>query len=647
MPDDILKEAQDAYREACDAERDDRADALDDIKFARLGEQWDPEVKDRRTRQGRPTLTINKLPPFIRQLVNDARQNKPQIKVLPQDSSADPETAEILSGLIRNIESSSDADVAYDTALDCAASSGWGYFRINTAYASDDTFEQDIVYERIANPLTVYRDPYSEAADSSDWNVAFVTQMMPIKVFNRRFAGAARADFSADQYPSGWRDGEQIMLAEYWKREQVKRKIVLLTNGQVVGLDEFEANIDAFAAEGITVEGSPRDVPSHKVTQRLLTGVEEIDKVEWAGRYIPIIPVYGDEVNIDGKRRFRSLIRDAKDAQVMFNAWRTLSTELVALAPKAPFIGAKGQFKSDTKKWGSANVDSHAFIEYDPVSGAPPPQRQPFAGVPAGALQEALNASDDMKAIIGVYDASLGARSNETSGKAIMARQREGDVSTFHFIDNLSRAVRHGGRILLDLIPHVYSTERVIRTLGQDNTPTNVRINTAEPVPQPSKNGEVLRIYDLSAGKYDLTVSTGPSFTTRREEAATQMTELIRAYPDAAPVLGDLLAKNLDWPGADEIATRLKALLPPALQGQGANPEVEAVKQQAQQIIGGLQQQLEQVNAQEQALKARELDIKEIEANTKAVEAKAKLLEAQHRMTQPTELPRQPSQAAA
>jgi hypothetical protein len=223
----------------------------------------------------------------------------------------------------------------------------------------------------------------------------------------------------------------------------------------------------------------------------------------------------------------------------------------VALAPKAPFIGRKGAFETDAAKWATANTQSHAFIEYD---GPEPPHRQPFAGVPAGALQEALNAADDLKSIMGLHDASLGARSNETSGKAILARQREGDVSTFHYIDNLSRAIRHAGRILIDLIPKVYSTQRMVRILGPDGVPALAAVNGA---PVNGAEGSGGRVFDLGAGRYDLTVRAGPSFASRREEAASQMIELIRAYPPAAPLIGDLLAKNLDWPGADEVARRL------------------------------------------------------------------------------------------
>lgn len=574
--DNILEEAKEAFELAVEHEHDNRAEAIDDLRFARLAEQWPDNVRRNREKDGRPCLTINRLPTFIRQVVNDARLNKPAIKVHPADSQADPATAQIYNGLIRNIEITSKADVAYDTALEHAASCGFGYFRVGTRYACDDTFELDLAIDRIANPFSVYGDPYSTAADSADWSSAFVVDRLPKEEFAARYKGAKAADWAEAGYEglnAPWREDDAILIAEWWRREKVKKTILLLSDQQVMAEDVYAQHKKMLDAIGVSVIGN-REVMSHKVTQRLLTGAEVLETNDWAGLYIPLVPVYGEEVNVEGKRYLRSLIRDAKDPQRMFNYWRTTTTELVALAPKAPFIGPKGAFQTDQAKWETANTDTHAYIEYD---GNVPPQRQAFAGVPAGALQEALNASDDMKAIIGMYDASLGARSNETSGRAIIARQREGDVSTFHFIDNLSRAIEHAGRILIDLIPKVYTGERIVRVLGQDGAAASVQLG--KPVMQVGPNGQpainpatgqpLSRIYDLSVGKYDLTVSSGPSFTTRREEAATQMMELLRAFPSAAPMIADLVAKNLDWPGADEIAARFQALQQAA---QGGNP---------------------------------------------------------------------------
>jgi len=608
--DDLLKEAKEAFELCVAHEAENRAAALDDIRFARLGEQWPAEVRKRRELDARPCLTINRLPAFIRQVVNDARQNRPAIKVHPADDAADPVVAQIYNGLIRNIEYVSDADTAYDTALDCAVTSGLGYFRVNTRYASDDGFDQDIVIQRVANPFSIFADPYSTAADSSDWSLAFVVDSMDRERFKARYKGADQVDWDALGYSglaAPWLDDRRVMAAEYWTRRPVKRLILALSNGETVGEDEFRANKAMFDAAGVSVIGRPREAMSFEVKQHLLTGAEVLETVDWAGKYIPIVPVYGDEVNIEGRRHLRSLVRDAKDPQRMFNYWRTTSTELVALAPRAPFIGPKGAFKTDADKWATANVDNHAYIEFD---GPTPPMRQEFAGVPAGALQEAMNAADDIKSILGLYDASLGAASNETSGRAILARQREGDVSTFHFVDNLSRSIRHAGRILIDLIPKVYSEPRILRVLGPGGEPSTVAVNQA--APGAGQGDPNLQIYDLAAGKYDLTVEAGPSFTTRREEAANQMIELIRAFPEAAPVLGDLLAKNLDWPGADEIAERLKALLPPQLQAgaQAAGPG---------QQVQALQQQLAALQA-DKTMQSRKLDIDQYRAETERME---------------------------
>lgn len=613
--DDTLKSAREAFQQCIEAEAENRAEALDDIRFARLGEQWPADVAARRRRDGRPTLTVNRLPSFIRQVVNDARQNKPAISVHPADSGADVATAEVISGLIRNIEYASDADVAYDTALESAVTGGLGYFRIGLEYARDDGFEQDIRIQRIADPFTVYADPYSTAADSSDWNLGFVVEAMPRAMFEKRFKGAEAVDWGNAYHGVGpaWLDGDRVVVAEYWTREEVPARLLGLSDGQAVEAAAYLARKAQFDARGVSVVAE-RAIKTRRVRQRLMTGAEILDEAEWPGRFIPIVPVFGEEVTVEGKRSFRSLVRDAKDPQRMFNYWRTVSTELVALSPKAPFIGPKGAFDSDAEKWSTANSENHPYIEFD---GPQAPQRQPFDGPPAGALQEAMNASDDMKAIMGLHDASLGAPSNETSGRAITARQREGDVSTFHYIDNLSRSIRHAGRILIDLIPRVYSQPRMVRILGPEGAPRVVAVNqqgaAAGPGGQPLQ-----RVYDLGLGKYDLTVEAGPSFTTRRQEAAEQMMTFVRAFPAAAPVIGDLLAQAMDWPGAGEIARRLQALLPPG--AAGPNPQVMAAQQQVQQLTAQLQQAGQALAASQST---RQLDLARLQLETRRLEIEA------------------------
>lgn len=644
--DDIVREGMEVFEITSEAEQDNRRLYEEDIRFIDLLDQWPQTVRRQREIDARPCLVIDKLGPVVRQVINDARQNKPGIAVHPVDDDADPETAEILSGLIRNIEVASNAEVAYDTSLASAVKGGFGYFRINTRYTSDDTFDQDIVIERIANQAAVYGDPYSTAADSSDWNTSFVIDQIPIDVFKKRYKGAEAVDWKVEGYnqlTAPWWTGETVAVAEFWKREEIERQIVLLGGGdaapipdgdprsamlaqllpqtQIIDLGIYTQNKAFFDALGFRIEGRPRPVKSFKVTQHVMTGVEELDRVEWAGKYIPIIPVYGEEAWIDGRRMLRGIVRAAKDPQRMLNYWRSASTELVALQPKAPFIGVVGQFNTDVEKWATANTQNWPFIEYDPVPGAlGAPQRQPFQGPPAGALQEALNASDDIKAVTGIYDASLGARSNETSGRAIMARQREGDVSTFHYIDNLARALRHAGRVLIDLIPHVYSAPRVVRILGENQKPDLVKVNqkfmVEEEDPVSHELREIEKIYELGAGKYDVTVTTGPSYTTQRQEAADQMMQLVQARPELGALIGDLIAENLDWPGADEIAKRLKAMLPAQVQGE--NPEVAAMRQQieqAQTVIAELKKQADMAQA-EHELEERKADIDAYKAET-------------------------------
>lgn len=602
--DDILAEGKRLFALAEEAESDNRRTAEDDITFAREGKQWPDKIAKQREDEDRPILTINKLPAFIRQVVNDARMNKPSVKVHPADSGADPETAELLDGLIRNIEYTSNADVAYDTAIESAVSGGFGYWRVGVDYSYHDSFDLDLSIRRVANPFSVYGDPNSLEADSSDWMNAFVVERYSKADFEAKY-GKDNDTYSnwdnADAFDEeAWREGNERQVAEWWSRkeEQVKvHQFMDTRSGRPITLSEeqlaSDEDIQMALQLGLLEFKRSRDAKLFKVKQRIMSGSEVINERDWPGCYIPIVPVYGDEINIKGKRLFRSLIHPAIDAQRMFNYWRTTSTELVALSPRVPFIGPQGTFDNDPN-WQTANTRSHPYLEYND-KGSPPQRQSLDSGPAAGALQEALNASDDMKAILGIYDASLGARSNETSGRAIMARQREGDVSTFHFIDNLSRAIRHTGRVLIDLIPHVYTGERIVRVMGEDGTPEAKTVNapypkvdpkTGQPMVQPQMgpNGQpvmdpqtnqpitepVLALHDLSAGKYDVTVTTGPSFTTRREEAAFQMTEIMRALPMSAPIVGKHLAKNLDWPGADDIAEELdqigKPQVPPEMQ---------------------------------------------------------------------------------
>lgn len=604
--DDLIAEAKRIFKLAEEVEHDNRESARDDIEFALLSKQWDDDAIKARRLKGKPMLTINKLPSHIRQVVNDARQNKPSIKINPVDSNSDIDTAEVLTGLIRNIENTSKADLAYDTGIFQSISSGYGYWRVNIDFTYDDTFDKDIIIDRIANQFSVYGDPYSTSADGSDWNHCFVTETITKKEFADKYKGKSdssnwEVSDGYDKLEGPWVEEDGVMIAEYWCREVMDREICLLSNGDVVDEDVYQDNADAFMLVGIQ-KVDQRTTKSYKVIQYIMSGAEILEENEWPGKYIPIVPCYGEEIFCDGERTLKSLIRDSKDAQRQFNFWRTKSTEHAAKSTNAPWIGKVGTFSTEAHKWAQANNEDFAYIQYDkdPPVQTPPPMAN------AAALQEAMNSADDIQSTMGMFNPSLGAVSNEISGKAIIARQRESDTGSFHFVDNLSRAIRHTGCIIVDLIPHIYSGERVIRVLGEDKKESkSVMVAQGGGEQIDSETGEITRIYDLTTGKYDVVVSSGTSYATQRQEAAAQMIEMMRVNPQAGQIMMDLLAKNLDWPGADEISERFKSMLPPQIQGE--NPQVQQLQQmlqqtqqQAQQIVSQLQQKIAELSAEKQ-----------------------------------------------
>ena len=610
---DKIEEAISEYEEFESHWSETRQEMLDDIRFARLGEQWDETIRSNRARDGRPVLTINKCPVFARQVLNDARQNKPTIKVHPVDDHADVDTAEVMNGIIRNIETISNASVAYDTGLENAVYSGMGFWRVSIDFASYDQFEKDILIERIPNPMSVMPDMNSQAADASDWNKCFITETISREQFKNDYPEASPVDWKRGQtMDDDWRTEDDVRIAERWSRSPKRDDLLKLSDGTILLSENYTKNQDLFTSLGLQVIET-RETVTHKVIQEILTADDVLETIEWAGRYIPIVPVYGEEFNVEGKRYFMSMFRQAKDPQRMFNYWRTSSTELVALQPKAPFIGAKGQFDSDAKNWASANTDNHAYLEYDVVEGAQgTPQRQPPPTVSQGALQEAMNADMDMKGIIGIQDPNLGiGQTHDMSGKAVREWKAGGDLSNFHFIDNFSRAIEYTGKILLDIIPSVYSEKRVQRVMGIDG------VAEAVPINQPYQKSGSEKIHDFSKGKYDLTVETGTSYGTRRIEARESMENIVKSAPQMLNLLGDLIAKNMDWEGSDEMAKRFEAMLPPQIQAlkdmtdipEEARIHVAQAQGQMQEMQGLLQQKDQMLAQMDQAIKELRLQV--------------------------------------
>jgi hypothetical protein len=673
---DPLHEHREAFKSFQDAWADDRKRYVADIKFS-AGEQWDLNDVKAREKDGRPALVVDKLNQYVKQVVNDSRQNRPGIKVRPVDSGADVETAEIFQGLIRHIEDRSNSDTAYDTALESAVKGGFGFFRILREYASSQSFDQELCFKRIRNPLTVLFDPDCQEPDGSDSRRVFIWEDLPEDIYEASYPNAEPVDWEAiGDDASEWYGEKKVRVAEcYWvETEQVDMH--LLADGSVAGDDE----INEAKAEGVAV---PEIVDTRKMDKRVVkwakfNGKEYLDgpKTE-PGRWIPVLPVWGNEVDIEGKVIHTGMIHSAKDAQKLYNYSRTASAE--RLSKPGTYVAADGQVADYMEDWDGSNRNV-AVKRYSPIDingNSLPPPRFDATDIPSALVQDMQMSEHDIQGALGMYNASLGQQSNEKSGKAIMARQREGDMANFHYHDNLARAIRHAGRILVDLIPKVYDTKRVVRVLGMDGTAEMAQIDPNQPVAMQKLGSK--SIYNLKVGEYDVSVSSGPSYTTQRQEAAEAMSQMFQGNPQLMGLIGDLFFRSMDWPGAEDIADRLKLTLPPEIQqaeqSKGEqNPEVQQVIQQTQQALqqkdqmieaasdkieelmgqvqlagqeaqskqGDLQVKAAELQIKEQELrikegelqiKQQELAIKQYDAETKRLQAQASAQEAEGRLS--------------
>jgi len=579
----------------------------------------------------RPCLTINKLPQHVRQVTNDQRQNRPAGKVIPADDGADVEVALIFDGMVRHIEYQSDADVAYDTACDNQVTFGEGYWRIVTDYTDDESFDQDIKIVRIRNSFSVYLDPMIQDPCGGDAQWGFITEDLEKSEYERLYPDAMACSTLLesgvnDPAKGAWLDEDTVRIAEYFYFEHTPATLHLYPENATA----FKGTTkDKMLTQQFGMPIKSRKVDRKRVMWVKTNGYEVLEEREWAGKWIPIIRVIGNEYEIDGKLHISGLVRNAKDPQRLYNYWASQEAEMLALAPKAPFIGAGGQFEGYETQWKTANTTNWPYLEYNPDvtdgkgNPLPAPQRQMPPMAQTGLIQAKMGASDDIKATTGQYNSSLGATSNERSGKAILARERQADTGTYHFVDNLARAVRYSTRQLVDLIPKIYDTQRIARVIGEDNLVKMVKINPnqAQPVNKiVDQQGVVLeKIYNPSVGKYDVMVTTGPSYMTKRQEALEAMSDILQSNPQLWAVAGDLFIKNMDWPGAQEMADRFrKTMDPKVLETDDKSPELQAAEQQ----IGALQQEVQNMHTMllkvKDSMEAQELDIKEMSAEAKA-----------------------------
>jgi hypothetical protein len=648
---DRLATMRHRFTVAMAAYSDSREDELDDLRFMAGSPdnawQWPADVLATRgavqgqTINARPCLTINKLPQHVRLVTNEQRQNRPTARVIPADENADPEVAEIFDGIVRHIEYMSDADVAYDTACDNQVTYGEGYIRILTEYTKEDSFEQDIKIGRVRSSFSVYMDPMIQDPCGQDANYCFITEDIPKAEYERMYPDATpvtgmMSQGVGDQTLSMWVSQETVRIAEYFYVDMQKAKLNLYPDN-ITAFDGTPEDRRLKSAYGKPLRS--RESDRRKVMWIKTNGYEVLEEREWAGKYIPVIRVIGNEFEVDGQIYISGLVRNAKDAQRMYNYWVSQEAEMLALAPKAPFIGYGGQFEGYEMNWKTANTNNWPYLEVNPdvTDGAgnplPLPERAQPPMAQTGLIQAKMGAGEDIKSTTGQYDSSIGATSNERTGRAILARERQGDTSTYHYVDNLARAVKYVARQLVDLIPKIYDTQRVARIINVEGEVGMARINPAQPEAVrkivDEQGIEIMKIYNPNVGTYDVHVSSGPSYMTRKQEAMDTMGQILQTNPALWGVAGDLFVKNMDWPGAETMAKRFEKMLDPkVLADTDESPEAQVMRQQMEQMAQAMEQTNAQIQQLMQSYEMQKLAIDEQNSQIKAYEAETKRLSA-------------------
>jgi hypothetical protein len=613
---EFISLAKKRFKRSAEAEIKNRMRALEAIRFI-IGEQWPADLKAKRKAKKRPCLTINLLKKFVKQVVNEIRASRPSVRVSPIDDFADVDTAKIIQGLVRNIERNSMAEVAYDTAAEYAAMGGFGYLRLLTQFVDDDSFDQELAVKTIMNPFAVYGDPDGEEVDGSDWNFAFITNDVATEEYKREYPDsemAGLADFSGIGDREYWTGQDTIRVAEYYYVEKSKTKLYRLWDGvQEISADaETKQTIEQLAASaGLPAPQVIGEREKEKRTVRwckinaveILEGNEDKTAGKLVpGSHVPIVRVLGDAYSVDGELCLYGMTEDSHDSQRMVNYMASYLVETVALAPKAPNIIAEGQIEGHEKEWREANVEQLAALVYKEKSlegrMVPPPFRN-VAEPPIGALTQALVMfTEQIKGTLGLYGPSIGEPSGEKTGIAIRERKQQGNVATFHFGDNLGRAMHRLGKYMVEDIPAVYNRPgRIERIIGEDDTERTVTLN--KPFTEETESHrKIRRLYDVGVGKYDVDVYMGPSFASKRQEAADSQLRMAQTFPQMMQYAGDIVIGNQDWSGAKDIAERIKRTIPAEIR---EGPPQEGEEQQIPPVV---QQQMEQLSQAVEQLSA-------------------------------------------
>lgn len=620
-----LQDMRETYELDLQADDDNRKAALEDKKFV-AGEQWDPIVLQQR--QGLPCLVINTIPQFTAQLVGDWRTNRNAVKVVPAENG-DRAVADIRSDLIRAIETNDRASRVYDNAFESMVQCGDGAFKVGVRYANEDVFDQDIGLFPIEDALSVVWDRLSIDPTGRDANHCFVDDLVPTKEYRARWKDADPSELNdKDRHSltaSGWVDTGTVRVTEHWRMIERKKLLVMFEDGTTYtfGEDDDPEKMDKYVGEhGPAIKS--RLAPCRYAQMHLVTGFKILaGPYEWKMNRLPVIRMSGRTVTIADKRVRYGLVRYLKDDVRLKNFWLSTIAEQLGYAPKAQWIATESavEGREDAMRKAHLSRDPLMIVNDEAEIGrniqrVDPPQMQ------VALLNQLQVHTQNMKDITGLHDASLGIKSNETSGRAIMARQREGDVASITYYDNGNAAILEAGDVINQLIGQIYDGTRIIRIVGEDEATKLVKIN--DPMDPKSP--------DLASGKYDVAITTGASYTTRRVEAAEAMMEAVQVFPEMMQIAGDLVAKAQDWPGAEELAERLKKTIPPHLLSdkekeemgeQGMDPQA-MMQQQAEmqeQMQAGMQE-LEKLKVENLQLKlkaeieAKKLEIEEFKAET-------------------------------
>lgn len=609
----FLETAFERFKTSEAAESEWRRDALDDVKFY-AGNQWEETARRRRRKNKQPILTINRLPQFKRQITNEIRQQRPAVQVNPRHDTT-VEGAQIVQGRIRDIEVDSHADMVYDLGTDQMVITGLGYWRINTAYKSGMTFDQKIRIKPIKNHFMVYDDPDCEELDRSDRQYLFIVCDLSTPEFKRKYpqskTAASLSDLqSVGDNPRQWLKDGGVRLAEYYYTVEKTVKLYEYKDGRVT----LDAPPDKNDIE------QERDVSKTQVMWSKICALDVLEEHEVPCAFIPVVVVVGEEINIDGKVNWTGMVRDGKDAQRAYNYWKTSATSQIALASKDPVIAASGQLQNHEEEWRDAHLNDPAVLTYEPVVEGnqllPAPAKQP-SEPPIQAMSAMMNgAANDLMATIGLNDASLGERRPDEAARSVLLRQQQGKISTAHYSDNVSRAVRFTGELILSYMQCMDEAPHVGRIIKADDSVSHAVFHKNQPdqAKKLAKDGQ--QVVDLGQGTYDVTVSVGPSYQTKRQEAVASILALIQAEPSVLNIVGDLLFGNMDWHNAPEIAKRFKKLLPPQLQETDASGDPAQQLAQTQAAFFQLQQQHKQlIDALKQANQI--ITTKMIEANSR------------------------------